>query len=156
MEHLRQRISRISFGAILEALLQSFNIGRERSPQKSIETAGKYLADWGRAPLADFEEMLILSLARRTSMHMTKMEAQLTEYGGLPDYWAADVNVCLNSMRQSVGQQNYFVGRDLEDIFGFEEARKMQQVLVGRFGQMLLAWAAIREGATRWVTDCVK
>ncbi len=146
-EHLRVRASRLSFGAIMEALLQSLKTERDRSPEKNMEVVGKSLLDWGRAPLAEFEEMLTLLLLRRVSMQMLRLESELRRYDRQPTYWTADIEMCMNALRETVVQKNYIVGRDLEDFYGQEEARKTQQALVRRFGDLLLSWSAIREAA---------
>ncbi len=146
-EHLRMRASRLSFGAIMEALLQSLKNERERVPDSSIEAIGKSLLEWGSAPIAEFEEMLTLMLLRRVSMQMIRLEAELKQYNGLPAYWAADIEMCISSLRETVVQRNYIVGRDLESFYGQDQARLVQQGLVHSFGELLISWSAIREAA---------
>lgn len=146
-EHLRMRASRLSFGAIMEALLQSLKNERERVPNTSIEALGKSLLEWGSAPLAEFEEMLTLMLLGRVSMQLNRLEAELKRYKGLPTYWAVDIEMCLKALRENVVQRNYIIGRDLESFYGENEARIVQQNLVRRFGELLMSWSAIRDAA---------
>jgi len=46
-----------------------------------------------------------------------------------------------------LGKKDYIVGCDLVDNFGLEEARKMQQLLVRRFGELLQSCRSIRAAA---------
>ncbi|RTL43706.1 MAG: hypothetical protein EKK48_08145 [Candidatus Melainabacteria bacterium] len=146
-EHLRLRASRLSFGAIMEALLQSLKNERRRTPKQSIEAIGRSLLDWGKAPLAEFEEMLTLQLLNRVSIQLLRLETELKQNNKTPAYWAADIEMCMNALRQTVVKKTYIVGRDLEDYYGLDTARKTQQKLVRRFGELLISWSAIRDAA---------
>lgn len=146
-EHLRLRASRLSFSALMELMLQSFKNDRRHTPERSVKDIGRSLVDWGNAPLADFEEMLTIQLLNRVSVQMLRLETELKQYERLPNYWAADVEMCMNAMRQTVVQKAFIVGRDLEEFYGLEAARKIQQTLVRRFGELLVSWSAIRDAA---------
>ncbi|CAN5662191.1 hypothetical protein BH10CYA1_BH10CYA1_51710 [soil metagenome] len=146
-EYLCTRASSLFTCAIFEALIQSFNLGRERSPEKSLDALGKSFVEWGSAPLADFEEMLTLLLSRRASMQILKMEGELKQYAGIPAYWQADVHMCVTGLREALAEKRYIVGRDLIEVFGLDQARIVQQRLVRRFGELLQSWSAIREVA---------
>lgn len=146
-EHLHRRVSRLRSCDVFRMLVQIYNMSRDRSAVKSINALGQSLEEWGSAPLADFEEMLRHSLIRRTSLTIMKMEAELKKYGAAPNYWAADLQQCLDVLRKAVPEDCYIVGVDLVDVYGLEQARIIQQRLVRRYGQLLQSWTAIREVA---------
>ncbi len=146
-EHLRNRVSRLRSLDIFRLLVQLFISGREQSPKKDFAALGQSLIEWGSVPLADFEEMLRVSLSRRKSLEIVQMENELKRYGEMPAYWAADVHRALDAMTETLPDMCYIVGIDLVDAFGLEPARIIQQHLVRRYGELLLSWTSIREAA---------
>lgn len=149
VDHLSMRASRLSFGAISEAIIQNLKADRASVPHRSIESIGRSLIEWGSAPLADFEEMLTQLLLRRASMQLIRFEAELKKFGEQPNYWASDVDMCIKALRKSVVRDNYIVARDLESFYGLEKARIVQQTLFRRFGEVLTAWSHLRDSARK-------
>jgi hypothetical protein len=146
-EHLRKRVSRLRSADIFRMLVNLFTAGRERTPKRDFAALGQSLVEWGSAPLADFEEMLRLSLSRRASLDLIRMEGLLKRYDEKPNFWAADMYMAMSAIRETLPETIYIAGSDLVDLFGLEAARIIQQRLVRRYGELLLSWSSIRQAA---------
>ena len=68
-------------------------------------------------------------------------------HNGQPRFWADDINQLVADFKHNFLDPNFVVSRSAIEMFGQEEAPKAQQQLIGKFGELLRAWPAIRRGA---------
>ncbi len=149
-EDLCSFVSSVQTGQIIATLVTGLN-PRPTSlePGKNMVALGRLFAEWGAAPIADFEEMLRLMLMQRASRQIAKLDYLMTKYAKEPSFWANDVDMCMSAMTRAITEKRYIIPSDLSESFGEEEARVLIQRLVRRFGQLLQVWPDLIEAANQ-------
>jgi len=101
---------------------------------------GRHLRWLGALKLLDFESHVRSLQQYRNLAFITILESQLQTYGGSPGFWAEDVRRMVERMSKATTAEDYLVPRDLRDGRDAEEARRLTQELVAKFGELLEAW----------------
>ena len=110
---------------------------------------GKHLQELGALTLLDFEAH-VRSLQRyRAHAFITTLQSHLQTYGASPPFWADDVTQVTELMLKAATTEDYVVPRDLRHGRDVEQARRLSQQLVARFGELLEAWPTLVAAATR-------
>jgi len=110
---------------------------------------GRHLRRLGSLKLLDFEAHVRSRQQYRTLALITVLQSQLQTYGAAPGFWSDDVKRMIERISKATTAENYIVPRDLRQGRDAEEARRLSQELVAKFGELLAAWPAIVAAATR-------
>jgi hypothetical protein len=110
---------------------------------------GKHLIGIGSMSSPDFEEFVRIHVWRERINLITNLEKELNSYSAPPDYWASDVTRYLTTMRAALTMPDYVVPVDLQAHRTVDEARKLSQSLVVKFGRLLRDWPDIIDAARR-------
>ncbi len=133
---------------ILIACIASFNMWPTMmNPTERLRALGKHLLGLGSMTLRDFEEFVRINLLRMQTDYISFLVTHLEAYEGEPDFWASDVEQFIDTLQNSLADQDYLVPRDLLENRSAEEARKLSQRLVSKFGELLYWWPEIVNAA---------
>jgi hypothetical protein len=110
---------------------------------------GKHLRWLGSLNSPEFEARLRSVQQFRNFAFSTVLESQLRTYGGAPGFWANDVRRMIELMSKASAAEDHLVPRDLRQGRDAGEARRLGQELIGKFGELLVAWPALAAAATR-------
>ena len=147
-EELVKRAVRSRSGDIVEMIVANYRqLPDRRDASRNMDSFGQWMMDWGRAPLAEFEEMVRMALSQLLSRNLFIYEARLKKYGGYPAYWSEDVKRCMAAMQRGLTEDNLVVASDLLEIFPADVARVKLQELVFRFGELVKTWPQLRQAA---------
>jgi len=116
---------------------------------------GKHLQWLGSLNLPEFEARVRTLQQFRSFAFVTVLQGQLQTYGASPGFWADDVRRMIQLMSKASTAEDHFVPRDLRHGRDVDQARRLGQELVGKFGQLLEAWPTIVAAARHLrVTGC--
>jgi len=110
---------------------------------------GKHLQSLGALHLTEFEAHVRGLLRYRTHAFITILQGHLQTYGASPRFWSEDVTQMMALMVTAMTREDYVVPRDLRQQCDVEDARRLSQQLVVRFGELLEAWPGIVAAARR-------
>jgi len=110
---------------------------------------GTHLRSVGSLKLVDFEAYVRRQQQYRTMAFITALQSHLQTYGTLPRFWADDVKRMIEVLSTATIATDYVVPIDLRRGREIEEARRLSQELVAKFGELLEAWPAIVAAAGR-------
>jgi len=140
--------SSLRFNNIVVACVASFNVWTTMlNTTERFAALGKHLIELGSMTLQDFEEFVRINLWRMQSDYISFLVAHLDSYDGSPDFWANDVEQFIDTLRTAMADPDYLVPGDLLENRSAEEARKLSQRLVLKFGQLLYWWPEIVNAA---------
>jgi hypothetical protein len=112
-------------------------------PRQRLHSIGEGLVQAASLPAAGFAALLCGLWAEEMSRHVLALEGLLQEHGGEPGYWAADAKAWLEQVRRQVTAEEPLLPADLPA----PQAAVVAQGLVRAYGELLLAWPALREAA---------
>jgi hypothetical protein len=108
---------------------------------------GAHLRELAGLRPAEFAALLGPGLARRLSQRLIRLETLVNEYDSRPAYWAADARRALDAYERRLLSGAPLVPDDL-GLTGQPGLRRCQRLLAA-FGDVLVAWEALRDGAAR-------
>lgn len=145
---LEESAARTEMNKIILAGLISFQIGRVvLDVSRRLQTFGRHLMEIASMPQEDFEEFIKVQLWRMHTDTIQQMEGYLQHYRRQPAFWAKDVDTYLHYFHTALIKENFIVPKDLLGSRNAEEARKLSQQLVFKFGQLLYHWPGLVEAA---------
>jgi acyl carrier protein len=115
----------------------------EDSDKQRLRALGKHLMELGSMPLEEFEAFVRVQIEHTAGLFISRMEDQLGACARRPKFWADDVEKYVNALRKSILREDYFVPLDLMLERDLSSARKLSQLLVSKFGQLLYWWPDI-------------
>lgn len=127
---------------------RSFWPGIKDGPER-LRAVGNYLMKLGSLPLEEFEEVLRGRLWQIQSGQITSLEGRLHSHNAPPDYWVDDIHKQVEALREAMTDPHYVVPLDLRLERDIEEARRLSQQLVWKFGQLLDGWPEMVETAKK-------
>jgi hypothetical protein len=128
--------------------IQACTFGPEvRTGKARMRALGQYLVELGSVPLADFDTYLRLQAEQTMGACIALTEQHLQMCGEAPAFWANDVRKYIAFVRQALTRPDYCIPLDLLNERSPEEAQRLAQRLVYRFGQLLSWWPTIVEVA---------
>lgn len=140
-EFLKESAARTDMNKIILVGLISFQMGRVvLDVSRRLQTFGKHLMEIASMPQEDFEEFLKVQLWRMHTDTIQQMEGYLQQYRGEPAIWANDVENYIHHFHAALIKEDFVVPKDLLVSRNAEEARKLSQQLVFKFGQLLYHW----------------
>lgn len=146
---LQRKILYRSSGEIIERLVNGLapepDLG---NAAKNMVALGNALKEWGRAPLADFENLLRSILWEETSRTLATLNHLLEKHKSAPNYWANDITLALSWLSKGLTDPNIVIAEDLRATFGVDEARIMLQRLIRSFGELLSAWPDLTQAVS--------
>jgi len=114
---------------------------------------GEHLRALGSLENQDFLTFLRPWVWRIKGSFIAALEADLAAHGNQPVYWAADVRRFLESLREAMATDAYFVPEDLPSDRSDEQRTDLTRRLVRRFGDLLVWWPAIFDRARALQAD---
>ena len=118
-------------------------------PQRGMLAVGGGLVAAGRLRPEEFAGLLRELWAAEASQLIASLELLLQEHGGRPEYWAADARPGWRRCSGLVRAEEPLVPADLADRGEGMEAVRFAQRLVRCYGELLLAWPALRAESVR-------
>lgn len=138
---LKESAARTDMNKIILASLMSFQMGRVvLDVSRRLQTFGRHLMEIASMPQEEFEEFVKVQLWRMHSDTIQQMEGYLQHYRRVPAFWASDVDNYLHHFHTALISENFIVPKDLLGNRNTDEARKLSQQLVFKFGQLLYYW----------------
>ena len=141
--------SRVVVHEIVTAVIRSFPsvAGGGGDPAGRITALGRHLRAVGSLKSSAFVEFVRPWVWRAKTATIAALEEDLAEHHQQPSYWAADVQRHLQTLREGLATEAYFVPGDLPPSRSDEESIDLTRRLVQRFGDVLIWWPAIVERA---------
>jgi hypothetical protein len=133
-----------SIDNVVLACFASFNYppGMMRDTER-LRTVGQHLMNLGSSSLNAFEEFIRIYLWHLRSANITALEEELASNKDAPDFWSHDVAKQIELLRQSLLEEVYQPPKDLLDGRSNDEARRLTQRLILKFGELLYWWPQI-------------
>lgn len=110
---------------------------------------GKHLEWLGELSVLDFEDCLRGVQQIRNFGIITALHSQLQSYGPSPGFWAEDVSRMIELTSRASSAEDYMTATDLPRSLGADQAGRLAQELVRKYGSLLQAWPALFEAAMR-------
>lgn len=147
-DFLKESASGTHMYKIILACLSSLQLWRSVSDERlRLQTFGKHLMEVASMPGRDFEEFVRVQLWRMQSDTIAHLEGYMYYCRRSPDFWADDVQYYIHNLRSALTTESFIIPRDLLDGRSPDEARKVSQRLVFKFGQLLYHWPELVEAA---------
>lgn len=114
-------------------------------PATRLRALGQHLIDLGSISLSDFEEFARLRVWEHQTRRISKLEDALQDYDAPPAYWVTDLEEYLTRMREALAKPDFIVPQDVRSGRSIDDARRLSQRLVLRFGEVLRVWPDVVE-----------
>jgi len=146
----QEAVSGVQLAGLVWACItnRTFWPGVKDGPER-MRAIGNYLMELGSLPLAEFEELVRVHLWQIQSGQITSLERRLDSHASPPDYWAEDIHKQVEALREAMTNPDYVVPLDLRLERDMDEARRLSQQFVWKFGQLLDAWPEMVETAKK-------
>jgi hypothetical protein len=134
---------------IVLACLHSFAFvaGSDDEPSARIAALGQHLRGIGSLENEDFLTFMRPWVWRVKAGFIAALEQDLAAHNSQPSYWAADVQRFVETLRQALATDAYFVPEDLPNLLADEERIQLTRRLIGSFGDLMTWWPVIFERA---------
>ena len=133
--------SGIDFPTFFDSLLDAFE---EKSfchnSKDNLILLGKRFKELGQMPESDFEEYVRQNVTRKTHSIISELESQVEKPNHSPEYWGKDVRKFLEIKREALTQAEFIIPLDLLYGHGYQDALRLIQQLVLKYGQLLQGW----------------
>jgi hypothetical protein len=148
----REAVIQSAGGVTMHSLVIACILSRHFWPGQSdgaerMRSVGKHLVEIGSMSLSDFEEFARVHLWQQLTSMITNLEKDLADYQEAPDYWVNDLQLYLEAVRASLIKPEFVIPFDLRKNRRPEQARKLSQTLITRFGRLLAEWPDMIEAA---------
>jgi hypothetical protein len=127
----------------------------DQTPKGHVTTAtrladlGHHLRWLGSLNASDFEAHVRTVQQFRNLAFTTVLQGQLQTYGASPGFWADDVRRMIELISKASTAEDYLIPRDLRHDADVDEARRLAQELLRKFGELLEAWPTMVAAARR-------
>jgi hypothetical protein len=124
--------------------LQSFNYPPGMmSAAERLRALGQHFINLGKSGLNAFEEFVRIYLWQMASTNISSLEEELMNRKDAPEFWSRDFAKHIERLRQSLTEEVYKPPQDLLERSGIDEARRLTQRLIFKFGELLYWWPEI-------------
>jgi len=113
------------------------------TPSSRLAALGRNLADVSRERATDFRDRVRGLLLDNAAARAARLEALLHVHAARAPFWAVDARAHLARTRAAAAREDLHVPRDLAALRGPRGAAAFAQRLIGRFGELLVAWPAL-------------
>ena len=135
------RAARLCVFEIVLAGLTTFRAGPGATADaERMRSLGDHLVALGAMRHDDFDEFVRLRILQQNAGFITHLENLLRAYEGTPKFWADDVSRQIAALGAALARDDYFIAEDLRANRSNDEARRLTQRLIHRFGQLLYWW----------------
>ena len=142
---------------VLLVCFQSFNFPPEMmSAAERLRAMGQHLMHLGKSNLNAFEEFVRIYLWHLRSTNITVLEEELANRKDAPEFWSRDVTRQIELLRRSMIEEVYQAPKDLLDGRSTDQARRLSQRLISKFGELLYWWPEIIATAKTLRADGVR
>ena len=136
---------------------QSFNFPPEiMNAAERLQALGQHLIRLGSSSLNAFEEFVRIYLWHTTTTNIGLLEEELASRRDAPDFWSRDVAKHIELLRRSLLEDVYQPPHDLLDGRNTDDARRLTQRLILKFGELLYWWPEIIATAKSLRADGVR
>ncbi len=141
----------VSAGMNINACLESLarcclpHFFPKEGPQRRLRRMGKLLTELGQVPWDEFADHLRHGWSAQTEKTVQHLESLLLIHNRQPANWAADVDAHIESLQQYAVSEDFAIPVELRTHAdgrprSQEEARRLLQDLVRKYGELLIAW----------------
>lgn len=142
---------------VLLVCLQSFNFPPEMmSEAERLRALGQHLIHLGSSSPSAFEEFVRIYLWHFRTSNITALEEELANRKDAPDFWSRDVIKQVELLRRSLLEEVYQPPNDLLASRSADEARRLTQRLILKFGELLYWWPEMIATAKNLRADGVR
>lgn len=141
---------------VIAAIPAKQSQAEEMSPTVQLIDLGKHLEWIGQFSYLNFEDYLREMQEQRNFGYITALHGQLQYYGSSPSYWADDVTRMIEAISAAADAEDYMTPRDLCEPAGREEAGRLAQELIRKYGALLQAWPALFAAAARLSSEGIR
>jgi hypothetical protein len=128
---------------LIPSCIDSFNPMSPRSPAEQLRKLGQHLEEVGRLPTAVFEEYLRATVWRSISSSISELEERLRHVDKRTKrLWSQDVRAFVELARKDALAP-------VEQLYELEGGQEAIQLLLTRFGQVLMWWPAMVQTASQ-------
>ena len=141
-------VSRLSFADIISLILQSYQARTfEVETGKRLQAISALFLEIGSLPEVELERVLRTMWWQTASMQIFKLETALKRHSNQPAFWSKDIAEYIEEYRNSFVDPRSIVACDLVAVFGEAQAFAKQKELLRQFGELIGAWAHLRQAA---------
>jgi hypothetical protein len=112
-----------------------------------LRSLGRHLIEIASMEPDEFDQFMRKLLWMRAAQRIGQMESLVREYGGYPQYWAADLQREIKATQAALVRPDYIVPIDLPGEPGSEARLRESQNLIRRYGELLQWWPEMIERA---------
>jgi hypothetical protein len=141
----RVRIADVLIASILVHAAGPLTAG----PGARLQRLGRFLRELASLKTEDFEAFVRSAQQLRNLTFTALLETRLREHSGRPEFWADDVRKAIDLVRRTATGKDYIVPGDLGNAHGVDDARRITQEVVAKFGELLEEWPALVEATKR-------
>jgi len=147
--------SRVVTHEVVSAAIHSFPTvaGAAEVRANRITALGRHLQAVGSLDNRTFLEFVRPWVWRAKSATIAALEGDLSKHDNWPAYWAADVRRYIETFREALATDAYFIPTDLPPTRSHDESIEVTRRLVRRFGDVLSWWPAMVTRARTLRTD---
>lgn len=125
------------FGSLFDAFEQKY-FGL--NSQANLILLGKRFEELGQMSELDFEAYVRQDITRQAHSIISELESQVEEANHSPEYWDNDVRKFIKIKREALTQSEFIIPLDLLYGHGYQDALRLIQQMVLKYGQLLQGW----------------
>ena len=139
----------LSFARVVKILIRGYpHTNVTRDGWSRMRDIGDYLVRLSSADWPEFQHFTLLQWLPNMSRSISQLEALLLIHNRQPANWAADVDAHIGSLHQYAVSEDFAIPTELRTYPDGrprprEEARRMLQEYVRKYGELLIAWPDI-------------
>lgn len=144
----RYKIRSVSLANAVVACVNLFSPNLKHLDGEAKLTAlGICLMELAKYDLDKFQYLLHSSILQAQGNYFEALDNYLEYFNGVPEYWASNIRDYLDRQRSIFIHPDYIVPESLKTGRTIDEARKVFQSLLYKFGQLLSEWSNIIRAA---------
>ena len=125
------------FGSLFDAIEQK-KFGH--NSQNNLILLGKRFEELGQMPELDFEAYVRQDVTRQAHSIISELESLVEDPHHFPKYWENDVRKFIEIKRGALTQSEFIIPLDLLYGHGYQDALRLIQQMVLKYGQLLQGW----------------
>jgi hypothetical protein len=142
------KAAQTAFNEALSVMLQSYyKSAVETETGRRLSAVGGLLSQIGQAPLPQFEKVMRTVWWQIAASQIRRLETAMKTSANQPEFWASQVREYANAYRSNLANRDFIASWDIVQAFGKGCALEKQQELTRKFGELLIAWPQLRDGA---------
>jgi hypothetical protein len=116
-------------------------------PVDRMTVLGRSMEDLGRASAGDYLAFTRALYLFNAAVRAHRLDTTLKSATDAPAAWSDDVRAYLDAQRQAITTEEYFYPADLREGRSPAETLAVSQLVLRKYGQLLVSWPRLVEGA---------